>query len=326
MSQAIQNLQLEIEERIVFYANNLNGIPCELYEPLSYMLKLGGKRMRPLLVLLACDLFDKPVESAINAAIAVEVLHNFTLIHDDIMDNAPIRRKKETVHKKWNVNVAILAGDAMMIKSYQLLLHYKPEILHQLLSVFNKTALEVCEGQQLDMNYETSQANIEEYLKMIELKTAVLLGTSLKMGAIVAHAPEQDALLLWEFGKNIGIAFQLQDDILDSYGDPEKFGKQIAGDIIANKKTFLYLKALEQANEKDKQQLKYLFSTIPSNSMEKITWVLEVFQKYKVKEAAQFEMEKYFQKAISNLEAVKVDKSKKQHLFNLAESLMAREI
>ncbi|MDQ3192787.1 MAG: polyprenyl synthetase family protein [Bacteroidota bacterium] len=326
MQEAIQNLQKEIEQYIISYANSIQGKPIELYEPLSYMLKLGGKRMRPLLVLLGCDLFCKPVESALNAAIAVEVLHNFTLIHDDIMDKAPLRRNKETIHKKWNENIAILSGDAMMIKSYQLLSTYPGELLSNLLFVFNQTALEVCEGQQMDMNYETNSTDINQYLKMIELKTAVLLAASLKMGAIIADAPEKDASLLYEFGKNIGIAFQLQDDILDAYGDPEKFGKQIAGDIITNKKTFLYLKALELANEQDKKQLQLMFSSNPENPEEKIKLVLAIFEKYQIKAEASNEMGKYFLKGISFLESVNVEESKKNNLLELADSLMVREM
>ena len=326
MLQSIPFLQNQIEQEIISYSKTLNGHPEKLYEPICYMLNLGGKRIRPLMTLLSCDLFGEPVQSAINAAIAVEIFHNFTLIHDDIMDNASKRRSKETVHKKWNTNIAILAGDAMMIKSYQLLCNYNSKVLPRLLDLFNKTALKVCEGQQLDMNYEIYPADINQYLKMIELKTAVLLAASLKLGAFIADASDKDADLLYDFGRNIGIAFQLQDDILDAFGSPEKFGKQAAGDIISNKKTFLYLKALKEANEEDRKLLEHLFSVYPEQPSEKINAVLSIFQKYDIKKAAKLEMDKYFYQGINSLNSINVDEHKKSQLKQLAESLMEREV
>lgn len=326
MQHTIASFQKLLEIEINRYSATLTGHPEELYNPLSYMLSLGGKRMRPLLVLMGNDLFGSTTEKAINAALAVEVFHNFTLIHDDIMDNAPLRRNKETVQNKWNANIAILAGDTMMIKAYQLLCTYGGEILPKLLDLLNKTAIEVCEGQQLDMNYETSPASIEGYLKMIELKTAVLLATSLKMGAMVAGASEEDAFNLYEFGNNIGIAFQLQDDILDAYGQPEKFGKQVGGDIISNKKTFLYLKAIEKADAVSGKELINLFSETPADSGDKINKVIGIFNRYGIKEEAKSEMKKFFNLGKQHLFKVNADSRKKEQLLSFAESLMEREI
>jgi geranylgeranyl diphosphate synthase, type II len=315
-----------IEKELANYSKTLAGNPDELYQPLSYMLSLGGKRMRPLLVLLANGLFSDDTHRAVNAALSVEVFHNFTLIHDDIMDNAPLRRNQETVFKKWNPNIAILAGDTMMVKAYQLLATYNGSILPGLLTLLNKTAIEVCEGQQIDMNLETRAASIEEYLKMIELKTAVLLAASLKMGAIVAGAPEADSKNLYEFGRHIGIAFQLQDDILDAYGNPEKFGKQVGGDILSNKKTFLYLKAIEKATAIDKEQLEKLFSNSSENPEDKINEVLEIFNRYQIKQEAKAEMEKYFLLAKNYFHSIHAPEDRKLHLLEFSESLMEREI
>jgi geranylgeranyl diphosphate synthase, type II len=326
MQQSIASLQMLIEEEVSKYSKSLNGKPDELYLPLSYMLSLGGKRMRPLLVLLANDLFGAKPEKAINAALSIEVFHNFTLIHDDIMDNAPLRRNQETVYKKWNANIAILSGDTMMVKAYQLLATYDGPILGELLNLFNKTAIEVCEGQQMDMNFETQSTNIESYLSMIELKTAVLLAASLKIGAMVAGASEEDANNLYEFGRNIGIAFQLQDDILDAFGDPMKFGKQPGGDIISNKKTFLYLDALTKANAETKKELTLLFNTTDINPSEKIAQVLEIFQELNIKSSAQAEMLNFFEKGKSFLIKVSASEEKKSNLLKFTESLMVREI
>jgi len=224
--------------------------PRELYEPVKYILEIGGKRIRPSLVLAAYNLFKNDVETAINPALALEVFHNFTLLHDDIMDKADLRRNQQTVHKKWNENVAILSGDTMSIKAYELLSKIPAEFLSEVLQAFNKTALQVCEGQQLDMNFESRlDVSVEEYLEMIRLKTSVLIAVSLKIGAIMAGALRNDVHKLYDFGLNLGLAFQLQDDYLDAYGDVQAFGKKIGGDIVANKKTFLLIKALETSDK-----------------------------------------------------------------------------
>src|SRR5690606_710944 len=227
--------------------------PQTLYEPVNYILSLGGKRLRPVLTLMVAEVFDCHYKKALNAALSVEVFHNFSLIHDDIMDAAPLRRGQETVHEKWDVNTGILSGDAMLIMAYQLFEHYDAETFRLLAKLFSKTALEVCEGQQYDVDFETrDDVTIDEYLKMIECKTAVLVGAAMKMGAIVAKTSEKNQDMMYEFGKNLGIAFQLQDDYLDVFGDPKTFGKQSGGDIIENKKTYLYLKALEFSSREDR--------------------------------------------------------------------------
>lgn len=248
MSKLVNFIQL-VEEAI--QDKGFKKEPISLYEPISYTMALGGKRVRPALLLMANDLFGGTANRALNAALAIEIFHNFTLVHDDIMDNAPVRRGKPTVFKKWNVPTAILSGDVMLVEAYQLLCDYEPELLPHLLKLFNKTAVEVCEGQQYDMLFENaSDVSIDDYLKMIELKTAVLLGASLKMGALIAKATRNDAQHLYEFGKNIGVAFQLMDDILDVYGDPKKFGKQVGGDILANKKNILIITSPSQSRRK----------------------------------------------------------------------------
>ena len=235
--------------------------PKNLYEPIDYILKLGGKRIRPVLTLMAADIFSGSFKKALPAALAVEVFHNFTLVHDDIMDDAPLRRGEETVHEKWDINTGILSGDAMLILAYQYFENYEPKIFHKLAQLFSKTALEVCDGQQLDIDFETrNDVTIPEYIKMISLKTSVLVAAALKMGAIVSEANETEANHLYNYGLNLGIAFQLQDDYLDTFGNPETFGKQVGGDIIENKKTYLYLKALELANKEDRETLLELFN------------------------------------------------------------------
>jgi geranylgeranyl diphosphate synthase type II len=223
--------------------------PNNLYEPIRYILSLGGKRLRPVLTLMATEVFDVDCQKALAAATAVEVFHNFSLIHDDIMDDAPLRRGNKTVHEKWNINTGILSGDAMLILAYQYFEEYEPHIFRELAKLFSQTALEVCEGQQYDVDFETRyDVTIPEYLKMIQYKTAVLVGAAMKMGAIVAETSAENANNIYDFGLNLGLAFQLQDDYLDAFGNPETFGKQVGGDIIENKKTYLYLKAMEFAN------------------------------------------------------------------------------
>lgn len=303
--------------------------PKELYEPVRYIMSLGGKRLRPVLVCLGCDFFDGRVDTALPAAIAIELFHNFTLVHDDLMDNAPLRRNQQTVHEKWNGSIAILSGDTMMIASYQELCKVNSPNLLQLITTFSETAIKVCEGQQLDMNYEKNQkVSIPQYLKMIELKTAVLLGASLKIGASIGQAREEDAHQLYEFGKHIGIAFQLQDDILDVYADEKKFGKQKGGDIIANKKTYLLLKAIEiaEGSRYMKEELYQWINAPHFNAAEKIEAVTNIYNFLNVKELARIEMKKHYDTAIACLNSIPVSAEKKQVLIDFADSLMTREI
>ncbi|HLS11975.1 MAG TPA: polyprenyl synthetase family protein [Flavobacteriaceae bacterium] len=301
--------------------------PTSLYTPISYMLSLGGKRMRPILTLLACDVFNKDFKAAIPAAKAVELFHNFSLIHDDIMDNAPLRRGKTTVHERWDLNTGILSGDAMLILAYQLFESYPPTIFRQLAELFSKTALQVCEGQQYDINFEKKdEVHIELYLKMIEYKTAVLVGAALAMGAIVAEAPEKSKEEIYAFGRYLGIAFQLQDDYLDTFGNPETFGKQIGGDIIENKKTILYLKTLELGSEEQKQELLQLSSINPDNPTDKIVAVTELYRASGAEEATRNEIASYTRKAQDVLKTLDLSEDKKQLLYQFSEDLMRRSV
>ena len=297
--------------------------PAQLYEPISYILSLGGKRMRPALLLMACDLFGGDVYKAISSALAIEVFHNFTLMHDDIMDNAPLRRGKVTVHERWNKNVAILSGDAMMVESNKLMMLVDNGILRQVLDVFNETATGVCEGQQVDMTFEQQEdVKVDEYINMIRLKTAVLLGGALKIGALVGGASLKDAGLLYTFGERLGIAFQLQDDILDVYGDPEKFGKQVGGDIISNKKTFLLIKALELAQGRQAQELnKWMRSGIAG----KVEAVTGLYNSLNVRHFAEQAMQAYADEAFKALDAIDLPSNQKQYLRDFADGLMVRE-
>ncbi|HEV7230471.1 MAG TPA: polyprenyl synthetase family protein [Bacteroidia bacterium] len=306
----------------------LIGKPDELYEPIRYVLALGGKRMRPVLTLFGCDLFDGPVENALDAALGIELFHNFSLVHDDIMDKAPLRRNQPTVHEKWNPSVAILSGDALLIKAYQQIgkvpLAWQPEVLN----VFNDTALLVCEGQQLDMNFENlPQVSIYQYMKMIELKTAALLAGSLQIGAILGSARYEDAMALYEFGRNMGIAFQLQDDILDVYGEKDKFGKRTGGDIVSNKKTFLLLKALEISSHSPyrKEELLQWIHAPEFNPSEKVSAVTAIYDSLDVHALAKKEMNKYYEKALESLAGIPVREDKKSGLLALTNSLMVRE-
>jgi geranylgeranyl diphosphate synthase type II len=302
--------------------------PAELYEPIKYILSLGGKRMRPALLLMACDFFGGDVNKAISPALAIEVFHNFTLMHDDIMDNAPLRRGKTTVHEKWNKNVGILSGDVMLIEGYKLMMNVDEHLLRPILNIFNETAVGVCEGQQLDMEFETrNDVNIHEYINMIRLKTAVVLGGALKIGALIGGADEKDAILLHAFGEQLGVAFQLQDDILDVYGDPEKFGKQVGGDIISNKKTYLLLKALELANVSQKADLNQWLSASPSDSdpKEKVAAVTEIYNQLQIRRYAEEAMQAYADKAFAALDAINLPEDRKQYLRDFADGLMVRE-
>jgi len=300
--------------------------PNELYEPISYIMSLGGKRMRPVLLLKACELFDDHILKALDPAVAIELFHNFTLMHDDIMDNAPLRRGKQTVHSKWNENVAILSGDVMLVKAYELMMRVDDGILRQVMQIFNETATGVCEGQQTDMNFESMMdVGVADYIEMIRLKTAVFLGGSLKIGALIGGAGQEDASALYAFGENLGIAFQLQDDILDVYGDPEKFGKLVGGDIIANKKTFLLIKAFELAENIDEEELNYWISAENPEPATKVKAVTEIYNRLGIRQLAEEEMNEFAEKALSALERIDADGDKKNALRVFAEELLVRE-
>lgn len=301
--------------------------PKNLYEPIDYILGLGGKRIRPVLTLMAAEVFDCAYPKALPAAMAVEVFHNFSLVHDDIMDDAPLRRGKETVHEKWNLNAGILSGDAMLILAYQYFEQYRPEIFRELAQLFSKTALEVCEGQQWDVDFESrDDVTIAEYLKMIEYKTAVLVGAAMQMGAIIAETSEENKQLIYDFGRYLGIAFQLQDDYLDVFGDPETFGKQIGGDIIENKKTYLYLKAMAFAEKAEVDQLQHLYSIQPADNSEKIESVATMFNTTGASEATREAIKEYTLKAFETLGKLQVSEDKKSALRIFGENLMDRKV
>jgi len=300
--------------------------PAELYEPITYILSLGGKRMRPALLLMACDLFGGDVEAAIQPALAIEVFHNFTLMHDDIMDNAPLRRGSVTVHEKWNKNVGILSGDVMLVEGYKLMMQVEERLLRPILNIFNETAVGVCEGQQLDMDFEQrDNVNNEEYLNMIRLKTAVVLGGALKIGALIGGAEAKDADFLYSFGENLGIAFQLQDDILDVYGDPDKFGKQVGGDIISNKKTYLLIKALELANKEQLKNLDNWINLKTFDNAEKVEAVTALYDSLRVRQFAETAMQAYTEKAFTALDGINLPAEHKQYLRDFADGLLVRE-
>jgi geranylgeranyl diphosphate synthase type II len=318
---------------VQLFENHLKGHPLSkepinLYGPADYILSLGGKRIRPVFALLGCDLYQNDPKKALGVAMSVEVFHNFTLLHDDIMDQADIRRGHPTVHIKYDLNTAILTGDVMMLQAYQYLLDYEdPVLIKELLTVSNKMAFQVCEGQQLDMDFETQDnVTIDEYLKMVTLKTSVLLAASIQMGGIIGGASKEDQNHLYQFAKNFGIAFQLQDDILDTFGDAAEVGKKIGGDIIRNKKTYLYIKALELSSENQKQTLINLFE--PSNKMDeliKITQVTEIFNSLLVKEYANQLIEAYRDLSISHLNACQIDSKRKEEITALVNQLIFRK-
>jgi geranylgeranyl diphosphate synthase, type II len=298
----------------------------ELYAPVKYILDLGGKRMRPILTLIGTDLFDGQLEDSYKSALGIEVFHNFTLLHDDIMDKAPLRRGKSTVHEKWNVNAAILSGDVMFVQAFTLVTSCKDEYLRAVIDIFNVTAIEVCEGQQLDMEFETrSDVTLSEYLEMIRLKTSVLVGCALELGAVLANAPKVDSRHLYDFGVNLGMAFQIKDDILDVFGDASLFGKQVGGDILANKKTYLLLKAIEDANEEQATQLMHWMSNGVANPTEKVSAVTAIFEDLQIKEKADALMNDYYQKAISSLNQININEEKKGYLKGFSEALMDRK-
>jgi geranylgeranyl diphosphate synthase type II len=304
----------------------LPASPPSLYEPIRYTLASSGKRMRPLLTLMGAGLFKEEVSCALHAAQGIELFHNFTLLHDDIMDNAPLRRGKPSVHAKWNSNVAILSGDAMYTEAFRQLAKSPKAVLPDVLDVFTKSALEVCEGQQLDMDFETqAKVSIADYLRMIELKTAVLLAAALKIGAICAEAEKAEAEKLYQFGLHVGIAFQLQDDILDVYGDADKFGKQVGGDIVANKKTFLLLKAFESANKYQQEELQQWSQAGVKDAKEKVEAVKTLYDVLNVKQEAEKEMHRHYEIGIAALASVKADEANKKVLKDFTDSLMVRE-
>ena len=321
---------------IAFYQNEFSqhleefnsfSEPKTLYQPISYILSLGGKRLRPVLTLMTTDIFRGNHKEALNAALCIEVFHNFSLIHDDIMDDAPLRRGQQTVHEKWNLNTGILSGDAMLILSYRLLESYKNEQFKSLMTLFSETALQVCEGQQYDVDFETrNDVTIDQYIKMIAYKTAVLVAAAMKMGAIVANASLSDQNSIYEFGKYLGIAFQLQDDYLDAFGDAETFGKQVGGDIIENKKTYLYLKALDLGNDNQKKILRELFNSDPNTSEEKINTVKEIFESSGAVTQTKVAIEAYTNKAFSVLETLAISDEKKMGLKHFGEQLMQRKV
>lgn len=321
--EKIKQLQNDITEFIG--KCDFGGNPTELYEPISYTILQKGKRLRPMLCLLANDMFDGDENDALWPALALETFHNFTLIHDDIMDQAPLRRGMETVYQKWNSNIAILSGDAMLAMAFEFALRTKNGLATA--QLLGKVAREVCEGQQFDLNYETQgEVTIEQYLEMIRLKTAVLLATSLQMGATIAGADEKSIQALYDFGINIGMSFQLQDDILDLYSDVEVFGKRHGGDIADNKKTYLYLKALELADEKDRKRLqRYFTMRVDHDEDEKIAEVKKIYDRLHVKEEVERVMLDYDRKAFALLDSINIPEEKKKHLRTYAEMLSGRK-
>lgn len=319
------------KELVSYFETSLKGQafdnkPSELYAPIQYTLGLGGKRIRPVFTLMACELFGGQIEQALPQAIAIELFHNFTLIHDDIMDNAPLRRGKLTVYKKWNNNIAILSGDTLFALAYQYVQKADSSILPITLNVFNKTAIEVCEGQQFDLNFEEkNDLSVEQYIEMIKLKTAVLFGASLKIGALIGGANSEDAENIYNFGLNIGLGFQLQDDLLDTFGDQNIFGKLTGLDIIANKKTFLYLKAIEKADEKTKQQLIYYYNDKACCDEEKLKEVKAIFARLEVDQLTNNKIDEYYRIGQESLAKVNLADEKKAQLLDLAYKLIERD-
>lgn len=321
----VNKILLDLENHIQGYSYGES--PIELYEPISYLMGLGGKRIRPLLTLMAYSLYKEDYEQILTPAMAVEVFHNFTLMHDDIMDDAPLRRGKATVHEKWNANTAILSGDVMLVRAYDMLLRINPDKLPECLRLFNKTAAEVCEGQQHDMNFETQGTVTEEaYIDMIRQKTAVLLGFALQFGAILADAPEYEIQNLYDFGVNIGIGFQLKDDLLDVYADKSKFGKQVGGDIISNKKTFLLLKAKELAKGNTRILLEKWIGAKDFNKAEKVSAVTAIYDELGIKTLTESKMQEYFDKGFAQYAALKVpNQDAFKALLQLTQDLVNRE-
>ncbi len=319
----------ELLERINSHIAGLQftRTPQGLYAPVTYVLSMGGKRIRPVLMLMAYNLYQEDIDRIFNPATGIEVYHNYTLLHDDLMDRADRRRGKETVHKIWDDNAAILSGDAMLVLAYQFMAQCPIEYLREVLDIFSQTALEICEGQQLDMEFEhRKDVKEEEYLEMIRLKTSVLLAASLKIGALLGGASSEDAERLYDFGMNLGVAFQLKDDFLDVYGDAAIFGKNIGGDILCNKKTYMLIKAFEHADKNQLIRLNAWVDAVSFNPEEKIAAVTELYNQIGIKELCEKKMEKYCERAMESLMAVKVADKKKEELKNLMANLMHREV
>lgn len=324
MIYPISTLHLMVEEGI--RKMPLDTEPIHLFEPIIYTMSLGGKRIRPMLLLMSANLFQEDVENLITPAVALEVFHNFTLLHDDVMDNADIRRGKPTVHVKWSDNTAILSGDAMLIEAYKYIATSPADKLQDVLHLFSQTAMEVCKGQQYDMDFEQrDDVSESEYIEMIRLKTAVLLACSLKMGALLSNASAKDADLLYDFGINIGLAFQLKDDLLDVFGDTAVFGKKIGGDIVSNKKTFLLIKALENADSAQREKLNTWIHATDFDPQEKIKSVTAIYEALNLKQISERLMDDYYQKGVQCLSEVSVSNDRKMELKAFAENLMYRE-
>jgi geranylgeranyl diphosphate synthase, type II len=321
----VHALLTKLEQHIS--THKFGSSPPELYDPITYIMSLGGKRIRPLLSLLAYGMYGKNPEEILSQSAAVEVFHNFTLMHDDIMDQAPLRRGQATVHEKWNANIAILSGDVMLVRAYDLLLPTTPALLPEVIHLFNKTAAEVCEGQQLDMNFEAYQTVREEdYLEMIKLKTAVLLGFALQLGSILAEAEKGDVEKIYAFGVNIGVGFQLMDDLLDVYADQAKFGKQVGGDIIANKKTFLLIKALELAKGTQLEELQRLLALQEFDKAQKVAAVKAIYEELGIRQLTEQKMQSFFAEGFRQFEGLQAkDATYQQALRTVTEDLIHRE-
>lgn len=302
----------------------IGNSPENLYAPIKYVLKIGGKRLRSALCLMACEMFSGDYQQAIKPALALEIFHNFTLLHDDIMDDAPVRRNKTTVHKKWDSNIALLSGDAMSIIAYKYIAQ-TPVQLNQCLEVFNDTALKICEGQQLDMDFENNiNVTIKDYIYMISLKTAVFIACSLKIGAIIGGANAKDSQLIYDAGYNIGLAFQLQDDLLDTYGEKNKFGKQIGGDIISNKKTFLLINALQSANKQQHEELISQLSIKNSDPNEKIKTFIDIYNNLNVKDETLNQINNYLELAITDINDISINSNSKESLYQFVDYIRNR--
>lgn len=324
MNARIDYLEKRINEELAKVL--VNEQPRTLFDPPVYVFSLGGKRIRPILTLMAAELFDKDIDKAFNPAIAVEIFHNFSLLHDDLMDKADLRRGSATVHKRWNTNTAILSGDAMVIEAYKYIARVPEKYLAQTLEVFSQTAMDICIGQQYDMDFEQRMDVMEgEYLNMIRLKTAVLIGCSLKLGAIVSDASEEDADTLYQFGINLGLAFQLKDDLLDVYGDFKTFGKKPGGDILSNKKTYLLIKALKSSKGAQSVELKKWLTAEEFDSEMKITAVKNIYDELKLKILVENLIEKYYLASLDYLSSINVSEDKKNDLIDISEQLLHRE-
>ena len=320
----MQTLLKKVQD--IFASEQFLHEPKELYEPIDYTLRLGGKRIRPMLLLAANQMFNGDMEQVRHAAVGIETFHNFTLLHDDLMDKSPIRRGKPTVYCKWDENTAILSGDTMFALAWQYFLAQPSPRLHEILTCFNQTAIEVCEGQQYDMNFErTDHVSIDDYMMMIRLKTAVLLAGALKIGALYAGAPQSDTEHLYQFGIHLGLAFQLQDDLLDSYGDVTVFGKQTGQDIRDNKKTYLIIKALQTAPSDLRDELAALFSSTPADSDAKVARVRQIYDQIDIPAQVNEAIRQEFLQAQSHLDSVRVEQDKKAPLANLLASLSDRK-